>query len=86
MPRTCAKQKPKGKLHGVRKQFGKAYHMSVEEYEIYEEEILPLYFEEEIQIPMGVKVANLEKMELKAREYENNGRERRQSTCAFGKV
>ena len=51
------------------------YHMSYEEYMIYEEEVLPLYIEEQLQIPQDVRDAHLEEMELEAREYENKGRD-----------
>ena len=55
--------------------YQEAYHMDYADYVEYEEEVLPLYYQEELQIPMDVKMANLEEMELKAREYENNKRE-----------
>ena len=51
------------------------YHMSYDDYMIYEEELLPLYIEEENRVPEEVRVANLEES-VKIREYyENNGRE-----------
>jgi hypothetical protein len=67
----CAERR-RQKLKGNEEQFEKSLPHGVRDYE---EEILPLYFEEESQIPQDVKAANLEEREFKAREYENNGRE-----------
>ncbi len=51
------------------------YHLTYDEYVIYTEEVLPLYYEEESRVPEEVRVANLEEMAKMRNDYENNGRE-----------